>query len=60
MSDPIPTKFFDDERQIMSDAARHTGIPQAEVIRRAIRLLKRQRDAFSSYDFLTSLNRPAA
>jgi hypothetical protein len=55
-SKPVPTKFLTRERAILSEAKRVTGYSNSELIRRAVRLLGRQREVVNDYGFLVSLS----
>lgn len=52
---PVPTKFRPDEEKILEDAHNATGYSNAELIRRAVRLMGRQKQTFSNYGFLLQL-----
>jgi hypothetical protein len=52
---PVPTKFRPDEERILEDARTATGYSQAELIRRSVRLMGRQKETFSNYGFLLQL-----
>lgn len=40
--DPIPTRFDPAEDQAINEIAKRTGLPKAEIVRRAVRLLAQQ------------------
>ncbi len=54
-SKPVPTKFREQEKLILSDARRATDFSNSELIRRAVRLMGRQHAAANRYDFLLEL-----
>jgi hypothetical protein len=55
-SAPIPTKFLlSDEFAVLNEATRDTGFSRSEIIRRAVRLLKRQKAALGNYRFVVDL-----
>jgi hypothetical protein len=55
LSDPIPTKFFAEDLAIITNATRETGLTRSEIIRRAVRLLGRQKEVVNGYEFLLRL-----
>lgn len=52
---PVPTKFKPEDQQILASAAKATGLTNADLIRRAVRLLGRQHAVTRRYDFLLDL-----
>lgn len=54
-SKPVPTKFKTREKTILDDARKATGFSNSELIRRAVRLMGRQRDVVKRFDFLLEL-----
>lgn len=52
---PIPTKFKPTDERILEDARKSTGFTNAELIRRAVRLMGREKKAVSNYGFLLQL-----
>ena len=54
---PVPTKFTVDDTAFLQSAAQETGLPVSELVRRSVRLLKRQKETFRSYGFLLDMAR---
>jgi hypothetical protein len=52
----IPVRFEPCEDQFLRKAASDTGLTVAELVRRSVRLLKRQTKAFQNYSFVLDLN----
>lgn len=52
---PIPTKFKPGDEAILEDARKATGFSTSELIRRAVRLLGRQKKEVKNYGFLLQL-----
>lgn len=52
---PVPTKFKPEDKEILVSAQRATGLSNADLIRRAVRLLGRQHKLTNRYDFLIDL-----
>lgn len=52
---PIPTKFAADDLVFLRRAASETGLSVSELVRRSVRLLRRQKDIFRSYGFLLDI-----
>lgn len=52
---PVPVRFKEDEQAFLSLAAKQTGMPASELVRRAVRLLRRQRESSCNYAFLMEL-----
>jgi hypothetical protein len=53
---PIPTRFKTAENAFLIEAAAATGIPVCELIRRGVRLMKRQQQLVRGYSFIAELN----
>ncbi len=51
---PVPVRFTETETDFLAVAARTTGLTHAELVRRAVRLMKRQQ-ASSGYGFMLEL-----
>ena len=51
----VPVRLKRHDAQFLSDAAGQTGYKQAELIRRAIRLLRAEAKRANSYSFLLEL-----
>jgi hypothetical protein len=52
---PIPTKFAADDLVFLQRAALETGLSVSDLVRRSVRLLRRQKDIFRSYGFLLDI-----
>lgn len=52
---PKPIRFFPSDEKIISAATTATGMNRAEVLRRAVRLLDRQKNLVDGYEFLLRL-----
>lgn len=52
---PIPVRFSEAETSFLSEAHQTTGLPTAELIRRAVRLMRRQRELVRGYSFVVEL-----
>ncbi|MHA3773634.1 hypothetical protein ACXR0O_19030 [Verrucomicrobiota bacterium sgz303538] len=52
---PVPVRFKEDEQEFLVAAAQATGMPAAELIRRAVRLVRREQQAARSFGFLVDL-----
>lgn len=53
---PIPTKFLvGDEFAVLSEARLDTGLSRSEIVRRAVRLLGRQKKVLGNYHFVLDL-----
>ena len=52
---PVPVRFKEDEEQFLEAAVLATGMPAAELVRRGVRLLRRQQQAAASFGFLIDL-----
>jgi hypothetical protein len=57
--DPIPTRFDPPENEAINAIARRTGLPNAEIVRRAVRLLAQQVKARGSVGFIVEELSPA-
>lgn len=55
LGSPIPTKFFASDTKIINAASQNTGLPNSEIIRRAVRLLGRQSEVVNGYEFILRL-----
>jgi hypothetical protein len=55
-TNPIPVRFEQGEDQFLRKASSDTGLAVAELIRRSVRLLKRQTTASHNYAFVLELN----
>lgn len=53
--DPIPIRFKTEENTFLADAAAATGIPVCELVRRGVRLMKRQQQLVQGYGFIMEL-----
>lgn len=58
MGTPIPTRFRGDEEQFLREAKDATGVSTLELIRRGVRLMKRQQEIVRSYGFILELSEP--
>lgn len=52
---PVPTKFTPEDTAFLQKAASDTGLPVSELVRRSVRLLRRQKETFRSYGFLLDI-----
>ncbi len=52
---PIPTKLTTKDENVLNAAREATGFSNSELIRRAVRLLGRQKNSVGSYNFLLDL-----
>ena len=52
---PIPVRFTETEESFLREAATQTGLPSSELIRRAIRLMKRQQELVRGFSFVLEL-----
>lgn len=52
---PVPTKFTESDTAFLQAAAQETGLPVSELVRRPVRLLRRQKETFRSYGFLLDI-----
>lgn len=52
---PVPTKFKPADEEILEAAHEATGFSHSELIRRAVRLMGRQKQAVRNYGFLLQL-----
>jgi hypothetical protein len=52
---PVPVRFSATETHFLSEAAQTTGLCQAELVRRAVRLLKRQHQHSAGFGFVLEL-----
>jgi hypothetical protein len=52
---PVPVRFRADEQMFLAEAARATGMPSSELVRRAVRLMKKTRLASKDFGFVVSL-----
>ena len=57
--DPIPTRFDEPENEAIAEIHRRTGLPNAEIIRRAVRLLAQHVKARGSVGFILEELSPA-
>ena len=55
-TDPVPTRFFEKEAAFLTEAQGKTGLPISELIRRSVRLMKRQTEVCGSYSFVIELS----
>lgn len=54
-SHPVPTRFFQHEAEFLADVSKQTGLPVSEIIRRSVRLMKRQKEILRGYGFIIEL-----
>jgi uncharacterized protein (DUF1778 family) len=52
---PIPTRFETDEDSFLHEAATATGLPISELVRRSVRLMRRQKTLLNSHSFILDL-----
>jgi hypothetical protein len=52
---PVPTKLTAKDEAVLSAARQATGFTNSELIRRAVRLVRRQKEAVGNYNFLVEL-----
>lgn len=52
---PIPTRFNPAEDDFLHDAAKATGLPVSELVRRSVRLMRRQKSLVNSFSFVLDL-----
>lgn len=52
---PVPTRFAPSEDLFLHEAARETGLSVSELIRRSVRLMRRQKLIVNSYSFVIEL-----
>lgn len=52
---PVPTRFEPAEDTFLHDAARETGLSVSELVRRSVRLMRRQKLVVNSYSFVIDL-----
>ncbi len=52
---PVPVRFSETEADFLNDAARTTGLCNAELVRRAVRLMKRHRQLSAGFGFMLDL-----
>lgn len=52
---PIPTRFDQPEDQFLKEAAEVTGMSVSEMVRRSVKLMRRQRELVNSYSFVLEL-----
>jgi hypothetical protein len=52
---PVPVRFETEEDQFLREAQEATGMPVSEIIRRSVRLMKRQKQIVQSYGFILEL-----
>ena len=55
-TNPVPVRFEPSEDQFLRKAASDTGLPVAEMVRRSVRLMKRQTFLAGGYSFVLDLN----
>lgn len=55
-SSPKPTRFEEPEDVFLERTTKETGIPVSELIRRGVRLLRKQSNEGKNVQFLVSLN----
>lgn len=54
---PVPVRFERDECTFLDTAAQETGLGMAELVRRSVRLLKRERERENGFGFIINLVR---
>lgn len=54
-TDPVPTRFFENEAAFIAKAKRETGLPASEIIRRSVRLMARQHEVYRTFNFMIEL-----
>jgi len=52
---PIPTRFDEPESAFLHQAAQATGMSVSELLRRSVKLMKRQKEVLNSYHFVLDL-----
>lgn len=53
---PVPVRFREDEQNFLSEASKATGYPTSELVRRAVRLLMREKTVHTNgYGFVVDL-----
>ena len=52
---PVPTRFQADEDTFLHEAAKATGLSVSELVRRSVRLMRRQKLVVNSYSFVLDL-----
>lgn len=52
---PVPVRFGQAEDVFLQDAARDTGLPVSELVRRSVRLMKRQHQIVRGFHFVVEL-----
>lgn len=52
---PVPTRFNPDEDTFLHEAATATGLSISELVRRSVRLARRQKNLLNSYAFVLEL-----
>lgn len=53
---PRPVRFELEEKIFLDEAARETGMPVSEIIRRSVRLMKRQKKLVNGFGFIVDLS----
>lgn len=53
---PIPTRFEFEEDRFLHEAASATGLSVSELVRRSVRLMKRQKLVVNSFSFVLDLS----
>lgn len=54
-SHPVPTRFSVEESSFLQEAASDTGLTVSELVRRSVRLFRRQKSLSNSYSFVIEL-----
>ncbi len=52
---PLPVRFGDGEDTFLQAAARDTGLSVSELVRRSVRLMRRQHQLVNGYSFVIDL-----
>lgn len=52
---PVPTKLTSKDEAVLTAARQATGFTNSELIRRAVRLVKRHKEEVGNYNFLVEL-----
>lgn len=56
-SGPKPVRFGVEEEAFLNAAANATGMSVSELVRRSVRLMRRQQEVFNGYGFILELSR---
>lgn len=52
---PVPVRFGENENKFLAIARKQTGLPSSELVRRAVRLMRRQQELVRGFSFVVDL-----